>query len=213
MKIQRSESFAVAALLAVSGGYLDAYTYLCRGGVFANAQTGNLVLLAINAAEKNWRAAGFYLIPVAAFALGVLAAELLRACMPPSQRFHWRQGVLLTEIFVLCGVSLLPAGGADPAVNVLVSFVCAMQVDGFRKVQGNAFASTMCTGNLRSGTEALYQALAGHDRSQLKKSGCYYGVIACFLVGAALGTWLSGMLPQHGPLVAAALQLLALALM
>ena len=50
-EFQRSESFAAAALLALSGGLLDAYTYLCRGGVFANAQTGNMVLLAIRAAE------------------------------------------------------------------------------------------------------------------------------------------------------------------
>ena len=41
--MQRSESFLVGALLAVSGGFLDAYTYLCRGGVFANAQTGNMI--------------------------------------------------------------------------------------------------------------------------------------------------------------------------
>ena len=44
-EFQRSESFAAAALLALSGGLLDACTYLCRGGVFANAQTGNIVLL------------------------------------------------------------------------------------------------------------------------------------------------------------------------
>ena len=33
---QPSDTFAVAALLALAGGFLDAYTYLCRGGVFAN---------------------------------------------------------------------------------------------------------------------------------------------------------------------------------
>ena len=42
-EIQMSESFRVASLLAVCGGILDAYSYLCRGGVFANAQTGNIV--------------------------------------------------------------------------------------------------------------------------------------------------------------------------
>ena len=40
-----SESFLVMGLLSVVGGYLDAYTYLCRGGVFANAQTGNIAAL------------------------------------------------------------------------------------------------------------------------------------------------------------------------
>ena len=77
-ELQRSESFAAAALLALSGGLLDAYTYLCRGGVFANAQTGNMVLLAIRAAEGKWQEAGRYLIPILAFAAGVMVAETVK---------------------------------------------------------------------------------------------------------------------------------------
>ncbi len=42
---QMSDSLTVGVLLAVVGGFLDAYTYLLRGHVFANAQTGNIVLL------------------------------------------------------------------------------------------------------------------------------------------------------------------------
>ena len=42
---QMSEAFLTAALLSVSGGLQDAYTYIARGQVFANAQTGNIVLL------------------------------------------------------------------------------------------------------------------------------------------------------------------------
>ena len=44
---QMSESFRLGAVLALTGGFLDAYTYLIRGGVFANAQTGNIVLLGV----------------------------------------------------------------------------------------------------------------------------------------------------------------------
>ena len=46
-----SESFRIGALLAIIGGFFDAYSYLCRGGVFANAQTGNIVLLGVNIAN------------------------------------------------------------------------------------------------------------------------------------------------------------------
>ena len=42
---QMSEAFVTAAFLSVSGGLQDAYTYISRGKVFANAQTGNIVLL------------------------------------------------------------------------------------------------------------------------------------------------------------------------
>ncbi len=45
MKKQMSDTIRVGLLLAIVGGFLDAYTYLCRGQVFANAQTGNMVYL------------------------------------------------------------------------------------------------------------------------------------------------------------------------
>ena len=40
-----SESWPTVALLTFSGGLQDAYSYCVRGKVFANAQTGNIVLM------------------------------------------------------------------------------------------------------------------------------------------------------------------------
>ena len=62
-------------LLALVGGFLDAYTYLFRGGVFANAQTGNMVLLAVYTAKGDFLKGVYYLIPIVAFFFGVLATE------------------------------------------------------------------------------------------------------------------------------------------
>ena len=42
-RLQMSESFFLTAILAIVGGFLDSYSYLMRGHVFANAQTGNIV--------------------------------------------------------------------------------------------------------------------------------------------------------------------------
>ena len=42
---QMSDTLFTAIFIVLSGGFQDAYTYGCRGGVFANAQTGNIVLL------------------------------------------------------------------------------------------------------------------------------------------------------------------------
>ena len=38
-----------ALLITLACGFLDAYTYLARGHVFANAQTGNVILFALEA--------------------------------------------------------------------------------------------------------------------------------------------------------------------
>ena len=40
---QMSESIRLGIVLAVAGGFMDAYSYMCRDGVFANAQTGNML--------------------------------------------------------------------------------------------------------------------------------------------------------------------------
>ena len=211
--IQRSESLGLAALLALAGGLLDAYTYLCRGGVFANAESGNMVLFGICLIQGQWRRAAGYLLPILAFALGVLAAEFIREHHRSGPRYHWRHTVLLAEIAVLCAVAFLPRGEWDPAANTLVAFVCALQVETFRKVRGNPFATTMCTGNLRSGTEAIYHALTGGKRTSVEKGLCYYAVIACFIAGAALGAWLTGLAPQRAVLGAVGFQLAAFGLM
>ena len=124
-------------VLAAAGGYLDAYTYLCRGGVFANAETGNMVLLGAKLAVGDWAAAVKYLPPILAFFLGVLAAEAIRrrGKAAPAQKLHWRQRVLALEITVLAAAAFAPLGGGwDMAVNWAVSFVCALQVESFRRV-------------------------------------------------------------------------------
>ena len=61
---QMSESFLTAAFLSVSGGLQDAYTYIFRGKVFANAQTGNIVLLSQSIIDKDFVRAIHYLVPL-----------------------------------------------------------------------------------------------------------------------------------------------------
>jgi uncharacterized membrane protein YoaK (UPF0700 family) len=76
--MQMSDSFFLGILLAIVGGFLDAYSYVLRGEVFANAQTGNIVLLGLSIAEGNIRKALYYLIPILAFVLGVITAEIVK---------------------------------------------------------------------------------------------------------------------------------------
>lgn len=188
---QMSESFLTAVFLSLSGGLQDAYTYLFRGKVFANAQTGNIVLLSANIMDGRWDKVLHYLVPLCAFALGVLAAEKMREHFQVMQRLHWRQLVVLGEVLLLFAVGFLPQS-QNLLANAIVSFSCAMQVQAFRKVNGYAFASTMCIGNLRSGMESLCAYGKTKDKKILRKSGNYFGIIFLFAVGAALGGHMIG---------------------
>ena len=68
-----SESIRLGSILMFSGGFLDAYSYLVRGQVFATAETGNIALMGISLARGDLAVAGRYLIPVAAYAAAGLA--------------------------------------------------------------------------------------------------------------------------------------------
>lgn len=130
---QMSEAFINSIFLAMSGGFQDAYTYFTRDKVFSNAQTGNVVLMSQHFMMGEWKDGLKYLLPLLAFAFGVLAAERIQAQFRFARRLHWRQGILLLEIAILLIVGFLPQT-LNMTATILVSFSCAMQVQAFRKV-------------------------------------------------------------------------------
>ena len=106
-EVVTSETLVLAALLAFVGGYQDAYSFIGRQRVFANAQTGNLILLGVNAVSGNLEGFIRYLIPVSCFTLGILAACILRSRVGNGRFLHWRQRVLILEMLLL-SVNLQP---------------------------------------------------------------------------------------------------------
>lgn len=103
---QISESIELGIILAISGGFMDAYSYIQRGEVFANAQTGNMLLMGVYFSEGNVHQGINYLVPVLSFAIGIALADLVR--MLNINRFHWRQISVLIEAVILAGVSCIP---------------------------------------------------------------------------------------------------------
>lgn len=189
-KVQTSETFINSAFLAVSGGLQDAYTYFTRDEVFSNAQTGNVVLMSEQFMDGEWMAGLHYLVPLTAFFLGVLLAERIQDRFRYAKRLHWRQGILLVEIILLFAVGFLPKS-MNVFATTLVSFACALQVQTFRKVEGYSYASTMCIGNLRSGTAALSAYMREKKPRLLSQAMCYYSIILFFALGAGVGGRLS----------------------
>ena len=74
---QMSDAYLTALFLTLSGGFQDAYAYCFRGQVFANAQTGNIVLLSAHLLHGSWGNALHYAIPLVAFVTGTCFAELI----------------------------------------------------------------------------------------------------------------------------------------
>ena len=185
-RLQTSETFLLSSVLAFSGGFQDAYTYNVRDKVFSNAQTGNVVLMSQHIMQGDFAAGIRYLFPVLAFAAGVLLAEQVEHRYKNSRKVHWRQIIVIMEIVMLLAVGFIPAT-YNMAATVIVSLACSMQVQTFRKVKGYSYASTMCIGNLRSGTESLSAYIRERQPGALRKALHYYGIIAIFAIGAGIG--------------------------
>ncbi len=194
-KRQMSETFLIGALLAVTGGYFDAYTYISRGGVFANAQTGNIVLFGISFVEGDYPKMLSYLISVLAFVLGIFTAELIRKTEGKNP-LHWRQIIVALEMLAVVIAALLPVSERNMytynmTVNVIISFVCSLQVQSFRKINGIVCATTMCTGNLRSGTDCLVRYKENGSKQMLYDGLKYYAINIIFIIGAVISAFVT----------------------
>ena len=185
MKItQISESIRLGALLAISGGMMDAYSYIMRGHVFANAQTGNMLLFGVNLSEGNFQTALTYFCPILAFTIGIMLADVFR--MKSIEMLHWRQISVLIEAVILFGVAFIPLP-LNLLANSLTSLACGIQVESFRKIHGHGIATTMCIGNLRSATQNFCDYISRKDWQNLRNTFLYFGIIGCFILGAILG--------------------------
>jgi uncharacterized membrane protein YoaK (UPF0700 family)/membrane-associated phospholipid phosphatase len=187
----RSDSLSLGVVLALAGGFLDAYTYVSRHGVFANAQTGNLVLFGVYLVRGNQLRALQHLPPIIAFVIGVIAAETLK--LPAVARVvRWpARAALVLEMLVLLVVGALPASAPDGVVTVLISFVASLQVSMFRTLLRWTWNSTNSTGNLRSAARGAYLALLERDPRATEQWRAFGTVVASFTSGAALGCLLT----------------------
>lgn len=185
---QVSESLPLVILLTLSGGFMDAYSYVGRGHVFANAQTGNILLFGVNLATGNFPAALRYLFPVLSFALGIAVAEIIRNHFYNQKHFHWRQIVLLAEAIILLVVAWIPQN-LNLLANSLTSLVCGAQVESFRKINGSGIATTMCIGNLRVAIQAICNYGFTKNKTEKENGLLYLGVIGIFVIGAIIGNF------------------------
>ena len=209
---QISESLPIMILLTLSGGFMDAYSYLCRGEVFANAQTGNILLFGVNLSMGHWSKTLQYVCPVLAFAIGIAAAQCARRKFTNRKHFHWRQIIVFCEAAILFGVMFIPQE-FNLLANSLTSLACGAQVESFRKIQGSGMATTMCIGNLRMATQSICDYWFTKDKTAMEKGFLFFGIIAIFTIGAIMGNVSVRLFSEKAILVSSILLITAFSIM
>lgn len=181
-----AESFRLAILLTLTGGFQDAYSYFARGGVFANAQTGNVVLLAKEIVMGDMAGTKKYLIPIGAFFVGVILAVFIEEKLADRFKFNWRQLILALQISIVIFCGFMPEK-YNNIVNALLSMSCSMQITAFKKIKGLSTNTAMCVGNIRNASDHLARFIFLKEKNFLKYSLHYFAIIFVFAIGAAFG--------------------------
>lgn len=184
---ERTRTLWFASLLTLANGFLDAHTYLARGGVFANVQTANVIFFAIDSAERKLAAAVAHLWPLLAFIVGMLLASHVKSGRVERVVAHPLRWTMAVQATVLAIIGFVPASVPHAYVTVPISFLAAVQIGLFRNIGDLAYLPVATTGNLMRFMESGYAALVDRQRAARRACLVYGTLILAFGAGALAG--------------------------
>lgn len=181
-------------LLIMAAGWFGGYTFIQRGGVFCNAQTANIVLFGIALGQRNWQHAAFLLIPITAYFAGAFFSELLGKTVKRFRFLRWDTMLIGIEVLVVFVLGLLPARVPDQICQIALNFICSMQFNTFRQVEGIPAATTFVTNHIREVGSNLAKYLRHRDEKSGRKVRVHGLLIVFFALGAVLSAICCGFL-------------------
>jgi uncharacterized membrane protein YoaK (UPF0700 family) len=187
--VHDTDSITTSAMMAAAGGFLDAFTYVGHGHVFANAMTGNVVLLGVQIGLHNSDQAWRHLVPILAFVAGIVFARILHIPRIAQVIVSPHLACTIIETAFLFGVGWLPPAFPDVWITPGVAFVASIQLSTFSTVRGAPYASTFTTGNLRKLTESAFAFFVDPKNDDARVlTGAFAALCAAFFLGAAAGS-------------------------
>lgn len=182
------EKIWVFALLMGVGGFYGAFTYVLRGGVFCNAQTGNLLLLALALGEGNWSRALYLLLPISAYFLGAVVSEVIANPIKRFRLIRWDTLFIIIEILTVTVLGFLPETVPYQVTQITVNFICSMQYNTFRQAQGIPMATTFCTNHLRQLAVWLTKYRKHRRPAEKTRVLSHLLMLAVFVAGGCVST-------------------------
>lgn len=178
-------------VLITVAGFYGAFTYLLRGNVFCNAQTGNVVLMGLALGSGRWGEALYYTIPIFAYMLGAFVSELLPNPIKRKLHIRWETVLMEAEMLVVLFLGFVPETAPVQISQVAINFIASMQYNTFRQAQGMPMATTFATNHIRQigvGLAAELNCRGKEDKSHRKKMKKHFFMLIFFFFGAVIGT-------------------------
>jgi uncharacterized membrane protein YoaK (UPF0700 family) len=180
-----------AVLLTAANGFIDAYTYITRGHVFANVQTGNVILFAIELTHRHWHTTLAHLWPIFAFLVGVLLSAHIKSGRVEkvvAYPMRWTMGI---QAVAFATVGFVPTTVPNNFVTIPISFLAAMQFTLFRSIGDLTYIAVATTGNLMRVMEAGYSVVVDKNDAARMAFRVYGALTTTFAAGAVLGAFAS----------------------
>ncbi len=183
-KKHHSDSLFIGIILFFIGGFQNVYTYMNCGKVFANLQTGNMILMSINLVEGNIAIASRYLVPLCSFWFGCVVGAAINIKFKYKSKVHWRVILLFIEM-----INTIIAAYLNNAA--LITFNCALTLEAFKEVDHRSLPTTMMIGNMRKAIDYLTKYFLQHHKKDLKEGLFVIGLLLVFIIGAISSALLS----------------------
>jgi uncharacterized membrane protein YoaK (UPF0700 family) len=180
----------VFAVLIFVAGFYGAFTYVLRGGVFCNAQTGNMLYLAMSLGKGEFSEALYYLLPMTAYLLGAIFSEILPNPIKKIGLIRWDTFLIIIEMIVVLFLGFLPENAPFQISQIAINFICSMQYNTFRQAQGVPMATTFCTNHVRQVGIWFVKSIKHKNRKYLRRTFNHIIMLCCFVIGATLSTLL-----------------------
>ena len=176
--------------LIFSAGFWGAYTYLLRGHIFCNAQTGNVVLMGLALGSCRWGEALYYLVPISAYILGAFVSELAPNPIKHHWGVRWDTLLLVLEMAAVFLLGFVPDSAPVQISQVAINFLASMQYNTFRQAEGVPVATTFVTNHIRQvgiGLAKEWHHRHSDDKSHRLRLARHFGMLAFFLTGVITG--------------------------
>lgn len=184
-------------ILSFEGGFLGAYAVASRAGIFASAQTGNLM----SAMECLYKGEGEALLFRIGFAVVFSGALVLSYILKVYAGKDLRGCCMFTDAAALLIMSLIPET-VNPIVAVYpLAFAASFQWGTFSGSDGYNSSTIFITNNLEQCVWGFTEYIHSGNGAAREK-GIYYGItLILFLAGAWLGYASVGLAGIKGGLI------------
>ena len=182
-----SRSKFFACLLTFCAGFVDAYTFMERGGTLVAGQTGNVVFLSVELIHHKTGEIEVKLATMIAFMLGIFLITVFR---PFFEQSIWRVSSISPMVLICTLVGFMPSTVPNMLIVPPIAFCMGVVATAFGEVDGIVYNNSFMTGNIKKTMVAFGNFVRTQEKPYLKEGIFFVALLGSFVIGAIISTYL-----------------------